>query len=254
MTQGEDFSEARANAATIADVRSLFSARIRALGYTYFDAGALDAALLARPQQAERFFVCDYYKGNPWKYLPASWPADDPVTAHLSRSSAPFDYLELLRQSPKTASVLLQLGVLKTYGVRKAWLIPCNTLGRLRWVTVYSTEKRADLEEVFAATRDTLVSLALPLVDRLDAMHDEERSRSTIAVVEKVPVELTEQEHACLGRVARGMKNAEIAEQLDIAEATVRFHLKKVYRKIGASNRAEATAFAISNGFVVATD
>lgn len=254
MARGEDFSDTLAKAGTPADVRSLFSARIRSLGYTYFDAGSLDAALLVRPAQATRFFLCDYYKGDPWKYLPKSWPADDPITAYMSRNSAPVDYVELLRKSQKTASVLIQIGIMKTYGVRKAWLIPCNTLGRLRWVTVYATEKREDLNEMFAATRDTLVTLALPLVDRLDALHDQERAGSTIAVVEKMPVELSEQEHACLGRVARGMKNAEIASQLGLAEATVRFHLKKVYRKIGASNRAEATAFAIENGFVLGKD
>ena len=232
-------------------VRALFSEAIRDLGYAHFDAASLRSSLLATPRQAARFWVCDYYKGDPWKYLPRSWPADDPVMTQMSRMSAPIDYLACLRKAPKTASVLLQRGVLKTQGVRKAWLIPCNTLARLRWVTVYALEKREDIEDFFHETRDALLAMALPLVDRLDALHEQSKPAEAVAVVEKIAVQLTEHEHACLGRLAQGLTNAQIAAELEVVESTVRFHLKKVYRKIGVSNRAEATAFAVEHGFVL---
>ncbi|MCD1269223.1 hypothetical protein B5M43_010290 [Microbacterium sp. MEC084] len=49
-------------------------------------------------------------------------------------------------------------------------------------------------------------------------------------------------EQEILVRVAAGLRNREIAAELTISENTVKFHLANVYRKLGVSSRAEATA------------
>lgn len=56
--------------------------------------------------------------------------------------------------------------------------------------------------------------------------------------------ELSPRERSVLAHVALGMTNREIAETLGIAETTVKSHVKSVLRKLGASNRSEATAIA----------
>jgi DNA-binding CsgD family transcriptional regulator len=48
---------------------------------------------------------------------------------------------------------------------------------------------------------------------------------------------LTRREVDILRRVIDGLKNAEIAENLDIAEQTVKDHLSNIYMKIGVGNR-----------------
>ena len=61
---------------------------------------------------------------------------------------------------------------------------------------------------------------------------------------------LTERETAILSALARGLSNEAIGKELWIAEQTVKFHLTKIYRKLGVSNRTEAARLAYQNGLV----
>jgi DNA-binding NarL/FixJ family response regulator len=53
---------------------------------------------------------------------------------------------------------------------------------------------------------------------------------------------LTQREIDVLRLVTVGETNAGIARSLVISEGTVKFHVKNILRKLGASNRAEATS------------
>jgi len=53
---------------------------------------------------------------------------------------------------------------------------------------------------------------------------------------------LTPREREVLERIVIGLRNAEIAEQLEIGEATVKSHVKHILRKLGAVNRSQAIA------------
>ncbi|OAE00333.1 helix-turn-helix transcriptional regulator [Arthrobacter sp. OY3WO11] len=59
---------------------------------------------------------------------------------------------------------------------------------------------------------------------------------------------LGEREVEVLQLLAAGQRNRGIAAKLHISENTVKFHLRNLYRKIGASSRTEAMALAHSNG------
>ena len=61
---------------------------------------------------------------------------------------------------------------------------------------------------------------------------------------------LTERETTILNAVARGLSNQAIAKELWVAPQTVKFHLANIYRKLGVSNRTEATRFAYREGLV----
>ena len=50
--------------------------------------------------------------------------------------------------------------------------------------------------------------------------------------------------------VARGLSSNQIAEQLVITPKTVRNHTEHIYAKIGATNRASASLFAVRNGLL----
>lgn len=63
-----------------------------------------------------------------------------------------------------------------------------------------------------------------------------------------LPTGLTERETEVIRLVAVGLANKEIATQLRISPHTVERHLANVYMKIGARNRAEATAWAVTHG------
>jgi DNA-binding NarL/FixJ family response regulator len=57
---------------------------------------------------------------------------------------------------------------------------------------------------------------------------------------------LTEREREVLALVAEGMSNAEIARRLSVQAATVKFHLQKVFVKLGVQNRTQAASFYLA--------
>ena len=62
--------------------------------------------------------------------------------------------------------------------------------------------------------------------------------------------ELTARELEILQLAASGNSNRRIAERLWVTEQTVKFHLSNVYRKLGVSNRTEASHLAHMDGLV----
>jgi DNA-binding NarL/FixJ family response regulator len=50
--------------------------------------------------------------------------------------------------------------------------------------------------------------------------------------------------------VAAGKSNHSIASELFISDHTVRRHLQNIFRKLGVSSRAAATAFAFQNDLI----
>ena len=56
---------------------------------------------------------------------------------------------------------------------------------------------------------------------------------------------LTKREQQVLGHVCTGRSDNEIARELGIQTATVKLHLKMIFRKLGAQNRTQAALIAI---------
>lgn len=59
---------------------------------------------------------------------------------------------------------------------------------------------------------------------------------------------LTAQERKVLACMAAGMTNKEIARRLCISLSTVKSHISSVFKKLGLSNRTEASVYALKNG------
>jgi HD-GYP domain-containing protein (c-di-GMP phosphodiesterase class II) len=64
------------------------------------------------------------------------------------------------------------------------------------------------------------------------------------------PAGLTAREVEVLRLVARGLSNKEIAAELVISRKTASNHIEHIYSKIGASNRATASLFAMRHGLM----
>jgi len=63
-------------------------------------------------------------------------------------------------------------------------------------------------------------------------------------------VELTERELQVLRGMADGKSNAEIGRELFVSEDTVKTHARRLFRKLGARDRAHAVASAFRSGLV----
>lgn len=62
--------------------------------------------------------------------------------------------------------------------------------------------------------------------------------------------EISEREKEVLSRIGCGLRNAEVAKELGIADSTVASHIKSIYRKLGISSRAEAAWHAARMGLI----
>lgn len=62
---------------------------------------------------------------------------------------------------------------------------------------------------------------------------------------------LSPREREILSLLIEGRTNKDIARKLDLQEITIKIHLRNVYRKIGAVNRAQAVRIAMTAGWTV---
>jgi DNA-binding NarL/FixJ family response regulator len=92
------------------------------------------------------------------------------------------------------------------------------------------------------------------LVEAIVAVHKGMRYLPPIArdrLAERTSlVELTPREHEVLTCITRGQSNRDIAQQLGIAEKTVRIHVSSVLDKMGVRDRTQAAICAIQRGLV----
>ena len=66
----------------------------------------------------------------------------------------------------------------------------------------------------------------------------------------KLGNDLSEREQEVLALIVEGLSNEEIAERLVISPATARHHVSACIQKLGAANRAHASALAVKLGLV----
>ena len=89
------------------------------------------------------------------------------------------------------------------------------------------------------------------LGDMLWVAHAVHASRhATSPISDNAPSGLSQREHACLAMSARGLTSRDIGAKLGIATRTVDFHIGNVLVKLAASNRHEAIAKAIAQGWI----
>jgi DNA-binding NarL/FixJ family response regulator len=63
-----------------------------------------------------------------------------------------------------------------------------------------------------------------------------------------LPDGLTEREAEVLALIAAGLSNAEIAERLFVADATVKTHVNRIFAKTGSRDRTQAAIYAQRHG------
>ena len=70
------------------------------------------------------------------------------------------------------------------------------------------------------------------------------------ATAQADPPSLTERELQVLAGMSRGRTNAEIGRELYLSEDTVKTHARRLFRKLGAADRAHAVAVGFRWGLV----
>jgi len=106
-------------------------------------------------------------------------------------------------------------------------------------------------EQLIAALRTVAIGDALlaPSITRR-LVERYARPQAPLEVAPDALASLTPRETEVFRLVARGMSNAEIAEQLIVSEATVKTHVAGVLGKLDLRNRAQAVVFAYESGLI----
>lgn len=63
------------------------------------------------------------------------------------------------------------------------------------------------------------------------------------------PVKFSKREKEIISKLTSGLSNKMIANELEITEATVKVHVKKILRQLGVANRTQVAIWALNNGF-----
>ncbi|HEV3351701.1 MAG TPA: response regulator transcription factor [Acidimicrobiales bacterium] len=108
--------------------------------------------------------------------------------------------------------------------------------------------KRAPAEELVEAVRTVADGNALPAPARTRTLIGAFAKASGDVPRAQFAEALTTRESEVLALVARGLSNAEIAENLGLSIETIRTHVKHVYLKTGARDRAHAVIIAYETG------
>jgi DNA-binding CsgD family transcriptional regulator len=249
----------RMEGVTSVDVLSdLFLNLISDLGYAGFDAFSLKSGTIDNADQDCNFFVHGYgtnlrAKGFDLiaKYVDDGWLQMDPVMAEISRVSTPFEYIEFLHNAKRNSSVRWQLGVMKLLSVHRAWLIPLNTVGYLRGMTVYTRGNKDGARQRFLDTQDEVHLMCIKFMHNCVNLHTAAVPKQAQMDVQRVDVSsITRREIDCLHWAARGKTNREIGAILNISDNTVRYHMKNAFKKLNAQTRARAVSAAINEGLI----
>lgn len=104
---------------------------------------------------------------------------------------------------------------------------------------VRMTGTAQDVTEVRAAAealQQTAVALSRQAVDLQRPARPTSRAKDELALT------LTARQIEVLALMGEGLSNAEIADRLFLGESTVKWHVRKILRALGAANRAQAVA------------
>ncbi|MFD0774234.1 response regulator [Streptomonospora algeriensis] len=112
--------------------------------------------------------------------------------------------------------------------------------------------KDAPVEDLRAAVRVVAAGEALlaPSVTRRLISDIAQRRREKVHARPKSMESLTPREADVLRHIARGLSNGEIAEELFLAEQTVKTHVGRILTKLTLRDRTQAVVFAYENGLV----
>jgi ATP/maltotriose-dependent transcriptional regulator MalT len=138
--------------------------------------------------------------------------------------------------------------------LREATGAPLPPVGRASYQRAVEALRSQLGEHAFAAawaegrTMSPEQALATPGQGALPASTSGEQSSSPPTVSPALhPDGLTAREVEVLRLLARGLSNAQIAEELIVSQLTIKAHLRSIYSKLGITSRSAATRYALEH-------
>ena len=99
--------------------------------------------------------------------------------------------------------------------------------------------KESPVETILAAVRSAMAGEVF-MTDEVKAIYETRKSAKG----------LSPRETEVIRAVSQGLGNREVGVSLGISENSVKMHLKRIYFKLGASDRTEAVTLAVQRGII----
>jgi DNA-binding CsgD family transcriptional regulator len=164
-----------------------------------------------------------------------------PVLAQARRRIAPFTWSEINATGRLTATEREFWGMVHECGWSNGFVVPVHgPQGYFSYIGMGTRERDIDLS---IERRGSLYMIAILAHERCRALY------GAVAQNERHPA-LSGRELECMRWVADGKTDWEIGMILKISSATVRFHVDRARRKLGAATRPQAVATLVARGLL----
>lgn len=136
-------------------------------------------------------------------------------------------------------------------GFRAYGAVPLSSRGKLLGALEVFHRGQLTPDQEWLGFLDALGSVAAVAIDNATMQERLRHVRHVPEVRRRAPVpEMTRIETDILRMAVEGLTNREIAAQVHLSQNTVKFHVRKILQKAGASNRTELASHAIKEGWL----
>ena len=175
---------------------------------------------------------------------------------HIVGAAATFPFLRSLLEEPAAEVAILDSQSAPEPDVTRDWLF--EILDRLPSVLLISAPDAGIFNAVVRAERGALLRTDASPGQIIQAVQSTSAGLltfdSTLIPLPDSPADLTEEltprETEVLALLAEGLVNREIASRLSISEHTIKFHIRSILGKLGASTRTEAVTRGLRQGLI----
>ncbi|MGH1406612.1 MAG: LuxR C-terminal-related transcriptional regulator [Rhodomicrobiaceae bacterium] len=232
------------NKKSMKDVKAYFSQQIASHGYIAFDAFSYQTNTLKNLRQDGNYYVASYGLEYIEKFVDQGMIENCPVTKLISKSSFPFDYIEALEKNKSNWVTQFQYRLMKLFNVHHAWLIPFNTIEKVRGVTLYTQGQNETTYQNFINSKEEVQLMASSFMQALEKFEPSMTMAKSLTNKSWNNTTLSTRETECLKHCCEGLTYAEIGKALNVTENTIRFHMKNIFRKLKVNTRSEAVAIS----------
>jgi PAS domain S-box-containing protein len=133
----------------------------------------------------------------------------------------------------------------KSYGA-----VPLISRGRLLGALEVFHRSQLEPDQEWQAFLDSLGTVAAVAIDSATMQERLRHARGPVEVRRQPAPELSRIETEILRMAVEGMTNREIAAKVHLSQNTVKFHIRKILQKTGATNRTDLAGQAIKQGWL----
>ena len=173
-------------------------------------------------------------------------PADEGIPAKemLSRRIATVTALSAFSQFRRRSMFARE-------GFRAYGAVPLISRGKLLGALEVFHRSPLNPDQEWLAFLDALGSVAAVAIDSATMQERLRQNRGPADTRPRAPApEMTRIETDILRMAVEGLTNREIAARVHLSQNTVKFHVRKILQKAGATNRTELTSHAIKEGWL----